>query len=123
MDLSYIPLYDVRTTDVTTNGRVHEDKRHGIRHGFRWALRTKFNDRVAIENLLWVKPFHSIGRLDIVGDDLNLSNDLKVVFNLAENFFFDYNFVYQRDKLWRTLNDLPETNTINSINLRYDWDI
>ncbi|MCM2351835.1 MAG: hypothetical protein NDI69_17605 [Bacteriovoracaceae bacterium] len=123
MDLSYIPLYDVRTTEVMNDdGSLTETETNGLRHGFRLAFKTRINERVAFENLLWVRPFQDLASWEIEGDNLNLSNDLKLIFNLSENLFFDYNFVYQKDKLWKTLSDLPESNTINSINVRYDFD-
>ena len=122
-DLSYIPLYDIRTTEVISNAVKSEEKVNGLRHGFRLAVKNKINERVAFENLLWVKPYQDLASWRIEGDNLNLSNDLKLIFNLAGNLFFDYNFVYQRDKLWKTLSDLPETNTINSLNIRYDFDL
>ncbi len=123
-DLSYIPLYDIRTTDVLdASGSQSEDKTSGLRHGFRLAVKTRINERVAFENLLWVRPYQDLASWRIEGDNLNLSNDLKLIFNLTGNLFFDYNFVYQYDTLWKKLSDLPSTNTINSLNLRYDFDI
>lgn len=124
MDLSYIPLYDMRTTEVIKNGSsVGTEKDTGLRHGFRFAMKTRINERVAFENLLWVKPFQELASWELKGDDLNLTNDLKLIFSLTDKLFFDYNFVYQKDKVWKTLSALPETNTINSLNLRYDFDI
>lgn len=124
VDLSYIPLYDIRTTDVVrTNGTSSEEKTNGLRHGFRLAIKTRINERVAFENLLWVRPFQELSSWEIKGNDLNLMNDMKLVFSLTENLFFDYNLVYQKDKLWKTLSNLPESNTINSLNVRYDFDI
>jgi hypothetical protein len=124
MDLSYIPLYDTRTTDVIdANGNQKEDKTNGIRHGFRFGIRTRINERVAFENLLWVRPFQELATWNIQTDNLNLANDMKLVFNLSTNLFFDYNLIYQKDSLWKTLSNLPESNTINSINFRYDFDI
>jgi hypothetical protein len=123
-DISYIPLYDIRTTDaIDVNNQFYEEKVNGLRHGFRLAMKTKINERVAFENLLWVRPYQDLASWEIKGDDLNLSNDLKLIFNLADNLFFDYNFVYQKDKLWKTLSKLPESNTINSLNFRYDFDL
>lgn len=124
LDLSYVPLYDIRNTEVMNiDGSTSITKTNGIRHGFRMALKTRINERVALENLLWVRPFQEMSTWELKGDDLNLVNDLKLVFNLAGNLFFDYNFIYQKDKLWKTLSNLPETNTINSLNLRYDFDL
>jgi len=124
-DLSYIPLLDMRTTDSwnKTTQTESSTKETGLRHGFRLALKTKINERVAFENLLWVKPFQDLASWELKGNDLNLSNDLKLVFSLTEKLFFDYNFVYQYDTLWSDLNDLPSSNVINSLNLRYDFDI
>jgi hypothetical protein len=125
VDLSYIPLYDTRQTEVLVEGgnKVDVNSQRGIRHGFRFAMKTRINERVAFENLLWVRPFQDITTWEIEEDNLNLVNDLKLVFSLTENLFFDYNLVFQRDKLWRTVSSLPETNTINSLNLRYDFDL
>ena len=124
-DLSYIPLYDIRTTDVLdpNNGSKSENKTNGLRHGFRLAIKTKINERVAFENLLWVRPYQDFASWAVDGSNLNLSNDLKLIFNLSENLFFDYNLVYQYDKLWKSLSNLPSSNTINSLNLRYDFDL
>lgn len=123
MDLSYIPLYDMRSTEVVENNETKVVKDVGIRHGFRFGMKTKINERVAFENLLWVRPFQDPSSWEIEGDDLNLVNDLKLIFSLTDNLFFDYNFVYQKDKQWKTLNNLPESNTINSLNVRYDFEI
>jgi hypothetical protein len=124
LDLSYVPLYDVRETDIINkNGATSTVKENGLRHGFRFAMKTRINERVAFENLLWVRPYQNLSTWRIEGDNLNLVNDLKLIFNLAGNLFFDYNFVYQKDKLWKTLNGLPDSNAINSLNLRYDFDL
>lgn len=123
MDLSYVPLYDMRETDVlAADGQESVKETNGLRHGLRLAFKTRINERVAFENLLWVRPFQDLASWELKGDDLNLSNDMKLIFNLSQNLFFDYNFVYQKDKLWKTLSDLPESNTINSLNVRYDFD-
>jgi hypothetical protein len=124
-DLSYVPLYDIRTTEVMspTDGAVSEEKINGLRHGFRLAMKTKINERVAFENLLWVRPYQDLATWEIEASDLNLSNDLKLIFNISGNLFLDYNLVYQYDKLWETLSGLPASNTINSLNFRYDFDL
>lgn len=123
LDLSYIPLYDMRSTEVVENNAIKVVKDTGIRHGFRFGMKTRINERVAFENLLWVRPFQDPSTWEIEGDDLNLVNDMKLIFSLTDNLFFDYNFVYQKDKQWKTLNNLPESNTINSLNVRYDFEI
>lgn len=124
MDVSYIPLFDTRTTDIITPAGVRTtDKTSGMRHGFRFGMKSRINERVSFENILWVKPFMAFAGWNVEGDNLNLSNDLKLIFNISGNLYFDYNFVYQKDKIWKTLNNLPDTNTINSLNLRYDFSI
>jgi len=124
LDLSYIPLYDMRKTEVMQpDGHIAITDTNGLRHGFRTALRTKINERVSLENVLWVKPFQDLASWAIETNNLNLSNDLKMIFNISENLFFDYNLIYQKDRLWKTLNNLPETNIINSVNFRYDFNI
>ncbi len=123
-DLSYVPLYDYRQTETfDQNGAVDVDKQTGFRHGLRLATKTRLNERVALENLLWVRPFQDMATWTVDRKDLNLVADVKLVVNVTEDLFLDYNLVYQRDKLWRTLSNLPETNVINSLNLRYDIDL
>jgi hypothetical protein len=124
LDLSYIPLYDIRRTDTfEPNGNLGSEKTNGLRHGVRFAMKSRINERVAFENILWVRPYQDPSTWEIEADNLNLMNDLKLIFNLSGNFFFDYNLVYQKDKLWKTLNGLPESNVINSLNVRYDFDL
>ncbi len=124
VDLSYIPLYDRRTTDIVeANGNRTIEKKNGLRHGVRFGFRTRFNEKVSVENLLWYRPFQELASWELDSSDMNLTNDFKLIFNVTNNFFFDYNFIYQKDKLWRTLSNLPENNTINALNMRYDFDL
>lgn len=125
VDLSYIPLYDMRKTDVIneSTGRVKEDKTNGLRHGFRFGLRSRFNEKVAVENSLWYRPYQDLATWKFDGSNMNLANDFKLIFNITNNFFFDYNLIFQKDKLWKTLSGLPQTNTINALNMRYDFDL
>jgi hypothetical protein len=123
LDISYIPLYDMRTTEVRRNNVTSEIKQNGLRHGFRFGMKTRINDKVAFENLLWVRPYQNLSSWRVESDNLNLVNDLKLIFTLTEHLFFDYNFVYQKDKLWGTLSNLSDSNTINSLNVRYDFNI
>lgn len=123
-DFSYIPLYDQRTTEVLNiDGSISVVNKTGLRHGFRLGARKKINERVSLENLLWARPYQDLKTGTIQSDDLNLVNDLKLVVSLGSKFFLDYNFIYQKDKLWRKLSNLPDTNIINSVNFRYDLDI
>jgi hypothetical protein len=123
IDLSYVPLYDTRSTEVIKDGKTITTKDTGLRHGFRFSVRTRINEKVAFENLFWAKPFQEIGSGKVDGSNLNLVNDLKLIFTLTDNLFFDYNLIYQKDKLWKTLSNLPESNTINSLNFRYDFNL
>ncbi len=123
MDFSYIPLYDVRKTDVIKNGQISEDPKSGLRHGFRFGMKSRINERVAFENMLWVRPYQDLASWMIEMDNLNLANDLKFIVSLTENLFFDYNLIYQKDKIWKTKSGLPDSNTINSLNLRYDFNL
>ncbi len=125
VDLSYIPLFDMRVTEVqnTTGTGYSSISQSGLRHGIRLAMKTRINERVSFENLLWVRPYQKLAGLGIESDNLNLVEDFKLIFNISGNFFMDYNLIFQKDKLWRTLSGLPEINTINSINLRYDFDV
>ncbi len=124
-DLSYVPLYDTRTTEQYNRIKDSTSQREttGLRHGFRLAMKTRINERVAFENLFWVRPYQDLASWNVDEEDLNLANDLKLIFNISGNLFFDYNLVYQYDTLWKKLSDLPSTNTINSLNLRYDFDL
>jgi hypothetical protein len=123
-DLSYIPLYDIRTTEsFLISGNKISEKKNGLRHGLRLGVKNRINERVAFENLLWVRPFQELASWEMDSSNLNLVNDLKLIFNLSGNLFFDYNLIYQYDKLWKTQSGLPSSNTINSVNLRYDFDL
>lgn len=122
LDLSYAPMVDARETDVidTKNSKTTSENKTGIRHGFRLALKNKINERVAVENLLWYRPFQEPSTWAIDGGNMNLLMDFKLIISLTQNLYFDYNLIYMRDVLWKKLNNLSENNTINSLNIRYD---
>jgi hypothetical protein len=125
IDLSYIPLYDMRVTEVQNGNRsgYKNVTQTGLRHGLRLGMKTKINERVSVENMLWIRPYQKLPSIGIESDNLNLVEDFKLIFNISGSFFMDYNLIFQKDKLWRTLSGLPENNTINSINFRYDFDV
>jgi len=123
IDLSYIPLIDRRSTDYLEFNQKKSENKSGLRHGFRLGMRRKITESVAFENLLWVRPYQDLGSMGLELNNLNLVNDLKLVFNLTDNFFLDYNLIYQHDSLWRDLSGLPASNTINSLNFRYDLNL
>src|SRR5690606_24554462 len=91
LDLSYVPLYDRRSTDVIDVDGKKTVSKSGLRHGLRLGIKTRINERIAFENLLWVRPFQDPASWELAGDDLNLVNDMKLIFNLAGNLFVDYN--------------------------------
>lgn len=123
VDLSYIPLIDRRGTDLLENNQKRTENKSGLRHGFRLGMKRKITETVAFENLLWVRPYQDLGSMAVELNNLNLVNDLKLVFHLSGNFFLDYNLIYQHDSLWRDLSGLPASNTINSLNFRYDLNL
>lgn len=124
INFSYIPLYDLRQTEILNSSLNKEIiKNDGLRHGLKLAMKGKINPKFHLENVLWVRPFQDLSSFQIEADNLNLVNDLKLSFNLSDEFFFDYNLSYQKDKLWKTLNNLNDTNIINAIHLRYDFDL
>lgn len=124
IDFSYIPLLDMRTTDVIgTDGEVSQKKKSGFRHGLRLNMKAKINERVYLENSLWVRPFQDLTTWELKSNDLLLHNDLKLSFSLTEKLFFDYNLIYMKDAVWQELSGLKDTNIINALNVRYDVDL
>lgn len=123
INLSYIPLYDLRATQIKKDDEIDIKKNTGLRHGLRLGIKNKIDERIAVENLLWVRPYQDISTWEIESKNLNLVNDFKIIFHLAKNFYFDYNFIFQKDSLWKELSDLPDNNIINSLNLRIDLNL
>jgi hypothetical protein len=123
-EVSYIPLYDIRQTEIVKSSLEKQVvKTNGIRHGLRFGFKKGINERVGIENVLWVRPFQDPSTWQLESDNLNLTNDLKFVFHLSGNFYLDYNLIYQKDKLWKELNNFSDTNLVNSVNFRYDLNL
>lgn len=124
VDFSYIPLFDMRTTDVIDpNGSTKKKKETGFRHGFRLNMKAKINERVHFENSLLVRPFQDLTSWEIDSQDLLISNDLKLSFSLTDKLFFDYNLIYMKDHIWKKISGLDDTNIINALNVRYDVDL
>lgn len=121
-DLSYIPLIDLRTTEVKqTNGIGSTTvSKTGLRHGLRFGMKKQINERVAIENLLWFRPYQDLSSWALQMNNSNLVNDLKLAVNVTKNLFVDYNLIYQNDVLLQELSGLPQNNVINSLTVRYD---
>lgn len=124
VDFSYVPLLDMRTTDViASDGTITQEKKSGYRHGLRFNAKVKINERVNLENSLWVRPFQDLTTWEMEGDNLLMNNDLKLSFSLTEKLFFDYNLIYMKDKVWNEVSGLKDTNIINALNVRYDLDL
>ncbi|HLW58201.1 MAG TPA: hypothetical protein VKY27_12485 [Bacteriovoracaceae bacterium] len=124
IDFSYIPLFDMRTTDVMEeDGRTSREKATGFRHGFRLNMQAKINERVNLENSLWVRPFQDLTSWEIDSQDLLINNDLKLSFSITDKLFFDYNLIYMKDHIWKKISGLDDTNIINALNVRYDVDL
>ncbi len=124
VDFSYVPLLDMRTTDVMDlDGNISQEKKSGFRHGLRLNVKAKINERVHLENSLWVRPFQDLTTWELKSDDLLINNDLKLSFSLTDKLFFDYNLIYMKDAVWKEISGLDDTNIINALNVRYDLDL
>ncbi len=121
-DLSYIPLLDLRTTEIRDKNGIDVTtvSKSGLRHGVRFGMKKKINERVALENLLWFRPYQDLSSWALELNNNNLVNDLKLAVNITNNFYVDYNFIYQNDVLLEELSGLSQTNVINSLTVRYD---
>jgi hypothetical protein len=121
-DLSYIPLIDMRTTEVreTTGTGSSTISKTGLRHGVRFGMKKKINERVSLENLLWFRPYQDMSSWALQMNNNNLVNDLRLAVSITNNLFVDYNFIYQNDILLKELSGLSQTNVINSLTVRYD---
>lgn len=121
-DLSYIPLIDLRTTEVkeTTGSGKGSVSKTGLRHGVRFGMKKRINERVSLENLLWFRPYQDMSSWALQMNNNNLVNDLKLAVSVTNNLYVDYNFIYQNDVLLEELSGLSQTNVINSLTVRYD---
>ncbi len=121
-DLSYIPLLDLRTTEIRDKNGIDVTtvSKSGLRHGVRFGMKKKINERVALENLLWFRPYQDLSSWALELNNNNLVNDFKLAVNITNNFYVDYNFIYQNDVLLEELSGLSQTNVINSLTVRYD---
>lgn len=121
-DLSYIPLIDLRTTEVRPLTGLGSEtvSKSGLRHGLRVGLKKEINERVSVENLLWYRPFQDLSTWAVNFGNTNMVNDLKLVVSVTNNLYVDYNLIYQNDVLLKELSNLPQSNVINSLTVRYD---
>lgn len=121
-DLSYIPLLDLRTTEIRDKNGIDVTtvSKSGLRHGVRFGMKKKINERVALENLLWFRPYQDLSSWALELNNNNLVNDLKLAVNITNNLYVDYNFIYQNDVLLEELSGISQTNVINSLTVRYD---
>ncbi len=121
-DLSYVPLLDLRTTEVrgADGVSINTVSKTGLRHGVRFGMKKKINERIMLENLFWFRPFQDMSSWALDMKNNNMVNDLKLAVSVTNNLYLDYNLIYQNDSLLKELSNLSQTNVINSLTVRYD---
>lgn len=122
-EISYLPIFDTIEYDDPTNPETDLTERTGYRHQFLARLYSDISEKLHLKFDLRYAPF----TFDIIGvDDWgdNMMNlNLTFSYDLGNSFFADYSLQYMKDELRANVYSIREDNTINTIRLRYEFDL
>lgn len=119
--ISYLPSIDqISYTSPISDG---VDTRSGFRHKMNISLKSNFGERVKNHFQLEYAPFidSKTSTTDYADTNTHISN--QIAYKLSDNFYTDYIFDYQSDKLRSTLYNVSNDNTIQTIRFRYEFKI
>lgn len=121
--LSYIPIFEQRTTENADNFQVDQEKRTGLRHGLKAEFEILFGDQFTLSHQTWFRPKHDFATWGIDTNDALIRSESKFSMEITKKFFMDYIFVYIDDKVSRELSNIPRSNSIQTVDFRYYFEI
>jgi hypothetical protein len=121
--LSYLPIYESRLTEVDTGSKINEERRTGIRHGVKAEFDLKLHERFHLLQSTWFRPKHDFTSWGIDTGDAMIRSQSTFSLELGPRFYMDYIFVYMDDQVTRELSGLSRVNTIQTVDLRYFFEI
>mgnify|MGYP000911181905 CR=1 FL=1 len=123
-ELSYAPTYDTRTHDgQRADGTHFNNSDDGLRHAFRWLSQWQVNPEFTITNDLRWRPKQDLSDWAIDTSDHLMQERFTASWRLAGPLHADYEFQWSDDAQMRRLSSLPRVITVNSLNVRWDFEI
>lgn len=122
-ELSYAPTYDSRRSETREpDGRYTDKEQHGLRHAFGLRFTYEVTPDFVIRNDLVYRPFQDIGSWAFDTSDHLTQNTFEASQRIMRRWFVAYEFRWLDDAQLRRMNHMTRIVTINSVNIRYDFD-
>ncbi len=120
--LSYAPTYDKRVHEGKNDqGENVELEESGLRHAFRLYLFFQLTPDFSLSSDTRWRPIQQFSTWSIDMSD-NLSTEvLTASWKMTKNLYMDYEFQWLDDAQLRRLSKIPRVVTMNSLNIRYDF--
>jgi hypothetical protein len=123
-ELSYAPTYDTRSHDgQRADGTRFSASDDGLRHAFRWLSVWQVNEGFSLTNDLRWRPKQDMSDWAIDTGDHLMQEKFTASWRLAGPLHADYEFQWMDDAQMRRLSSLPRVITVNSLNVRWDFEI
>jgi len=123
-DLSYAPTYDTRSHESKTlEGTYDNSDSHGLRHAFRMVLHYEVSKDFSLRNDLYYRPRQDLSGLALDMSDNLAQNTFEASWRIWNRWFAAYEFRWMDDAQLRRLNRMTRVVTINSFNIRYDFEL
>lgn len=122
-ELSYAPTYDTRTHETRNlNGQEVEEKSDGIRHAFRMVFNYQVSPDFFLKNDISYRPRQDISTWSFDQSDNFMQETFEASWRIGGKWFAAYEFRWMDDAQLRRINHMTRVVTINSFNIRYDFD-
>lgn len=131
IEFSYAPTYDTRVHESRntgslvspTRGAYDNSRSDGIRHAFKLTLQREITPDFKLKNEFTYRPRQDLAGWAFDAAD-NLSQDLfEASWRISGRWFAAYEFRWMDDAQLRRMNHMTRVITINSFNIRYDFEI
>ena len=123
-ELSYAPTYDTRSHESKeTDGTYNNSDDTTLRHAFRMVFQYEVTSEFTIRNDFSYRPAQDLNGLGLDLSDNLSQNTFEASWRIWKRWFAAYEFRWMDDAQLRRLNHMTRVVTINSFNIRYDFEL
>lgn len=123
-ELSYAPTYDSRNHESKElDGEYNNSESDGLRHALGLVFTYEVSPELSIRNNFVYRPRQDFSNSSLDLADNLAENKFEASWRIGGQWFAAYEFRWMDDAQLRRLNNMTRVVTINSFNIRYDFEI
>lgn len=123
-EIGYAPTYDARTHESREQNRSYDNSdSQGLRHALHMRLSYDVTPDFTIRNEFFYRPRQDLSALTFDLADNLAQNTFEASWRIWNRWFAAYEFRWLDDAQLRRLNRMTRVVTINSFNVRYDFEL